>query len=87
MLSKRHKTGTTIVLSIRIALHIHISIVSKADSKQRVSNKLLFLLTKKENTMKVETIIIKDFDEIIRELKEVLSKLGGFFAEREFFPL
>ena len=37
--------------------------------------------------MKVETIIIKEFDEIILELREVLSRLGKFFVEDEFFPL
>jgi hypothetical protein len=37
--------------------------------------------------MKVETIIIKDFNEIIYELTEVLAKLGVCFVVDEFFPL
>ncbi len=37
--------------------------------------------------MKVETIIIKEFEEIIDELCEVLSKLGAHFNMDEFFPM
>jgi hypothetical protein len=41
----------------------------------------------KERLMKVETIIIKDFNDIVYELTEVLAKLGACFAVDEFFPL
>ena len=37
--------------------------------------------------MKVETIIIREFEEIVDELAEVLSMLGACFAADEFFPL
>jgi hypothetical protein len=42
---------------------------------------------KKERAMKVETIVIKEFQEIVDELKEVLSRLSAGFAVDEFFPL
>jgi hypothetical protein len=41
----------------------------------------------KERSMKVETIVIKEFQEIVDELTEVLSKLGTYFVVDEFFPL
>jgi len=37
--------------------------------------------------MKVETIVIKEFQEIVDELKEVLSRLNACFAVDEFFPM
>jgi hypothetical protein len=37
--------------------------------------------------MKLETIVIKEFQEIVDELTEVLSQLGTFFIVDEFFPL
>lgn len=37
--------------------------------------------------MTVETIIIKDFNEIVLELKEVLAKLESRFSADEFFPM
>jgi hypothetical protein len=42
---------------------------------------------KKERSMKVETIEIKEFEEIVDELTEVLSRLGACFVVDEFFPL
>jgi hypothetical protein len=42
---------------------------------------------KKEKPMKVETIIIKEFQEIVDELTEVLSQLGARFVVDEFFPM
>jgi hypothetical protein len=42
---------------------------------------------KKERSMKVETIVIKEFQEIVDELTEVLSRLGACFVVDEFFPM
>jgi hypothetical protein len=42
---------------------------------------------KKERSMKVETIEIKEFQEIVDELTEVLSQLGARFVVDEFFPM
>jgi hypothetical protein len=37
--------------------------------------------------MKVETIVVKEFNDIIYELTEVLARLGTCFVVDEFFPL
>ncbi len=37
--------------------------------------------------MKMETVMIKEFQEIVDELKEVLSQLGARFMVDEFFPM
>jgi hypothetical protein len=42
---------------------------------------------KKEKAMKMETVMIKEFQEIVDELKEVLSQLGARFMVDEFFPM